>query len=83
MSTDRRRCGLRVAERCAGEMRLFPELIQQIESGFSADKSGEDPFDALVGLVSMLDVVSGRRRVAPPLDDEVRRVEGWILGQGL
>jgi hypothetical protein len=82
-SADRRRCGLRVAERCAGDMRLSPELTQQIESGFGGDKSGEDPFDAFVGLVSMLEVVSGRRPAAPALDDEVRRVEGWILGQAL
>lgn len=83
VSADRQRCGLRVGERCADELRLSPELMQQIESGFGTDKSGEDPFDAFVGLVSMLEVVSGRRQAAPPLDDEVRRVEGWILGQGL
>ncbi len=82
-SADRRRCGLQVAARCADTLRLSPELMQQIESGFVPDKSGEDPFDAFVGLVSMLEVVRGRRPAAPALDAEVRRVEGWILGQGL
>lgn len=83
VSADRRRCGLQVAERCADELPLSPELMQQIGSGFGADKSGEDPFDAFIGLVSMLEVVRGRRPAATALDDEVRRVEGWILGQGL
>ena len=32
-------------------------------------------------LVSMLDVVRGRRSDSAPHDDAVRTVEGWILGQ--
>ncbi len=81
VSADRREQSRRVRQGVEGRLRLAPDLVAQIESGFGDDKSGEDPFDAFVGLVSMLDVVAGRRPAAPALADEVRRVEGWILGQ--
>lgn len=81
VSADRREQSRRVRQGLEGRLRLSPGLIEQIESGFGDDASGEDPFDAFVGLLSMLDVVAGRRPAAPALADEVRRVEGWILGQ--
>jgi hypothetical protein len=52
-----------------------------IEDGFGASRHAEDPFDALIGLLSMLEVVLGHRAEGSPELDEVRRVEGWILGQ--
>lgn len=45
--------------------------------GFQA----EDDFDAMVGLLSMLLVVTGERPHAVPSDGRVRGMEGWILGQ--
>lgn len=48
-----------------------------VEWGFVAD----DDFDAMVGLVSMLHVVMGRRAADAPGDPAIRQVEGWILGQ--
>ena len=48
-----------------------------IEWGFAS----EDDFDAMVGLLSMLRVVTGRRSADTPEDEAVRHVEGWILGQ--
>ena len=53
----------------------------EIEDGFGAGASGEDRFDALVGLLGMLNVVLGRRPSGEPDDPAVRRIEGWILGQ--
>ncbi len=45
----------------------------------SLDRIGR--FDAVVGLFAMLEVVTGRRAAGVPKDDEnVRKVEGWILG---
>ena len=42
----------------------------------------EDDFDAMVGLLSMLLVVTGQRDPGLPNDDpQVRTIEGWILGQ--
>lgn len=48
------------------------------EWGFVSD----DDFDAAVGLLSMLQVVLGvRTEGVPRTDEDVRRIEGWILGQ--
>ena len=53
----------------------------EIEDGFGAGADGEDRFDAVVGLLGMLNVVLGRRPSGEPDDPVVRRIEGWILGQ--
>jgi hypothetical protein len=53
----------------------------EIEDGFGAGADGEDRFDAVVGLLGMLNVVLGRRPSGEPDDPTVRRIEGWILGQ--
>ena len=58
-----------------------PALREVIANGFGARAAGEDPFDALVGLLGMLDVVLGYRPSGEPNDTRVRQVEGWILGQ--
>lgn len=57
-------------------------LRAEICSGFSEDRSGEDRFDALLGLLSMLEVVLGSREGNVPQTEKVLRLEGWILGQG-
>lgn len=56
-------------------------LIPLIEDGFGTDKSGEDKFDATVGLFGMLDVIMGYRPEGVPHDADVNTWEGWILGQ--
>ena len=56
------------------------ELAGQILDGFGPGRDGEDPFDAVVGLLGMIATV----RTAPPgLPDDaaVRQCEGWIFGQ--
>lgn len=63
-------------------IRLSPGLRAQVDDGFGATAHGEDAFDAFVGLVGMINVISGRRQSGEPSDDEhVKTVEGWILGQ--
>lgn len=57
------------------------EMREVIEDGFGDSPSGEDDFDATVGLFGMLNVVLGRRRPGDPDDERVRDVEGWMLGQ--
>ena len=37
------------------------ELARAVKDGFTATSSGEDQFDAVVGLLGMLDVVEGHR----------------------
>lgn len=58
--------------------RPFGALIAE---GFGAGPAGEDPFDATVGLLGMLNVVRGRRAPGEHPDPLTRAVEGWILGQ--
>lgn len=63
------------------EVRIGGSLIETIEDGFGDRKSAEDPFDALLGLLSMVDVSLGMREEGMPHDYDLRVVEGWILGQ--
>jgi hypothetical protein len=60
---------------------LEPELQAQLADGFGAKGDGEDRFDATVALLAMLEVALGRRPAGEPADSEIRRIEGWILGQ--
>lgn len=57
------------------------DLARQIHSGFGSAADGEDRFDAMIGTLGMLEVVLGHRSDMPALDDETRRIEGWIFGQ--
>ena len=56
-------------------------VVEQIQTGFGEGPGGEDSFDAIVGLLLMIDVVLNYRSDGAPEDDVVRRVEGWIFGQ--
>lgn len=62
-------------------VRLGPTLRAEIRDGFGASGDGEDRFDAAVGLMGMLNVVLKRRPPGDPGDEQVRKIEGWILGQ--
>lgn len=57
------------------------DLSLLIEDGFGERAQGEDAFDALVGLMGMLDVIAGRRGEGLIEDAGIRRWEGWIFGQ--
>jgi hypothetical protein len=70
---------LKWAERHA--VRLSPEVKKLISDGFGGLPSGEDPFDATVGLFGMIEVVDGRRAEAPDSMAFSKDGEGWILGQ--
>jgi len=64
------------------ELCLDTELTTSINGGFGSSKSGEDQFDAVVGLLGMLNVIEGAGHPGAPADDRaVNTVEGWILGQ--
>jgi hypothetical protein len=60
---------------------LEPDLRAAILQGFGPRPGGEDPFDAVVGLFGMLNVVLGFRAPGEPVARRLRFVEGWILGQ--
>jgi hypothetical protein len=62
-------------------VRLTSELQAEICTGFGSQRDGEDRFDAVVGLLGMLNIVVGDRPTGEPALPEVRDIEGWILGQ--
>ena len=64
----------------ANQVTFDPELPAQIEYGFGSAADGEDRFDALIGLLGMLNVLFGRREAGEPADGYLRQVEGWIFG---
>lgn len=60
---------------------LAPALRAALHEGFGAQDRGGDRFDAAIGLLAMLDVVTAASPAEAPRDDAVRRWEGWILGR--
>lgn len=60
-------------------VRLEPQLEDELADGFGSDRSGDDRFDAVVGLFGMLEVVSEKLASGEPRDDTTK-IEGWILG---
>ena len=67
---------LRAAARFGVE--LDPQLADEANVGFATD----DHYDALVGLLGMIEVVRGEAEAGEPRDDEaIAHVEGWMLGR--
>jgi hypothetical protein len=60
---------------------LEAALIETLEDGFGPSKDAEDPFDSLIGLLSMLEVLMGYRPTGLPINGQAAAVEGWIFGQ--
>lgn len=60
---------------------IAPELRRQLATGFGPRPDGEDPFDAVVGALGLLNVVLGNRAPGEPDDPVIRAIEGWTLGQ--
>jgi hypothetical protein len=57
-------------------------ILRRAGEGFSDGKNGEDEFDAVVGLLAMIGVVTGAVPSGEPGDDPaVAAAEGWILGR--
>jgi hypothetical protein len=81
-ATDRQAAAADLPAWC-GERKiaLSPDLRQAVLDGFAAlGAAGEDGFDALIGVLGMIEVVEARRPAAP--DDALpTRWEGWILGR--
>ncbi len=78
---DRREATASLAARCfAHGIRLTDAMLETLDDGFGERNSGEDAFDAAMGLFGMIEVVEGRRAAAPEKTD-APEWEGWILGQ--
>jgi hypothetical protein len=58
------------------------DVLSRVKGGFSEGRNGEDEFDAVVGLIGMIAVVTGKIPSGEPeTDTAIRTVEGWILGR--
>ncbi|MEW6139683.1 MAG: DUF429 domain-containing protein [Thermodesulfobacteriota bacterium] len=62
-------------------LRLLHDAEAQLRDGFGPRTAGEDCFDSMIGLLSMIEVIIGGRADGAPEDEVIRKVEGWILGQ--
>ncbi len=58
-----------------------PALDAWLAAGFGSDAAGEDRLDCVLGVLCVVQVLTGRRTNAAPADLWVRRWEGWVLGQ--
>ncbi len=58
-------------------------LQADLRNGFGNSPSGEDRFDAVVGLMGMLNILLGKHACCTPQDEQVRKIEGWIMGRHL
>ena len=56
-------------------------LRAALADGFGADPAGEDRFDAVIGVLGVINVLAGHRPDGVPDDPWLRRWEGWVLGQ--
>jgi hypothetical protein len=56
-------------------------VASAVADGFGTASTGEDQFDAVIGLLGMLDVMLGGTKEGFPTDEPTRIVEGWIFGQ--
>jgi len=63
------------------KLRVKPStaLAAEISNGFGAQKSAEDPFDSLIGVLGVINVLNGNRPDTSPLVAD--KWQGWVLGQ--
>ncbi|OYV43480.1 MAG: hypothetical protein B7Z75_08455 [Acidocella sp. 20-57-95] len=54
-------------------------LTAQIVTGFGPPKSSEDPFDSLIGVLGVMNVLAGHQPDISPLPND--KWQGWVLGQ--
>lgn len=78
---DRQACAPTIRKWAASnDITLAAALEQALCDGFGTASGGEDPFDAMLGALSMVAVATGLRPDGCPDDAIIRNVEGWILG---
>ena len=68
--------------RFAGDLGLHLDehLLTLVHNGFGENADGEDPFDAFVALLGMVESMHRIPFPDAPRDEAVRKYEGWIFG---
>ncbi|MDG4718883.1 MULTISPECIES: methyltransferase type 12 [Thalassospira] len=59
---------------------ISPAVIADIQSGFGPEQGKDDAFDALVGVLGLIQIADGKRPEHLPDDRVIREREGWIIG---
>ena len=78
---DRKRIGRFISDWLTTRPKLDASKVSpHVVDGFGSDSAGEDRFDAVVGLLGMLSVVTGEREERSQVAEDVLGLEGWILG---
>ncbi len=64
-----------------GKLRIKTSKVlnETIATGFGEKKSAEDPFDSLIGVLGVINVLNGNRPDTSPLVAD--QWQGWVLGQ--
>lgn len=65
------------ADQCG--VTIDAQVRERVNDGFGSGTSGEDQFDALLGLLGLIEVADGRRAAQPGRTSDPW--EGWIIGQ--
>jgi hypothetical protein len=65
------------------ELSAAPDDVMRhaVIDGFGRDAAGEDRFDSVLGVLCVLNVLTGSRPDTAPDDPWINRWEGWVLGQ--
>lgn len=80
--SDRASKASAILDWAAGHSVLLSDAAEAaVRDGFGEAASGEDAFDALAGLLKMIEIADGRRPEATVGLAPVLRWEGWILGR--
>ncbi len=61
------------------DVEISEALAAEIANGFGPKKSAEDPFDSLIGVLGVMNVLMGNRPDTSPLVADCW--QGWVLGQ--
>lgn len=61
-------------------IKVQKELRSRLINGLGPGAAEEDPFDAVVGLVGMLSILSGDNHHFEPSNNHIKQIEGWIFG---
>jgi hypothetical protein len=68
------------AENSVAMVDLVDWVETAVADGFGPKPSGEDPFDALVGLLGLLNPLLNDQPITVPTKPDIRQIEGWIFG---
>jgi len=81
---DRKQNASRILDWCERYSIAMDSSIKiRLEDGFGSQAWGEDAFDAMIGLVGMINTLEQWQPENEPVDRSLRRIEGWIFGQSI